>query len=226
MKKIIIFFVFFSFIEAYAAVYLKVIYIADHTENCNGQKCLLVRDSPTDIFQVFDKKIEGFNYQEGFEYCLLIEVQTQGVSEPAIPTDSSQIKYVLSEIKSKIKINSSVTTTKIATSISDSSKWILYKLKTKDGTKTFSVSKAYLQFDVKNNIAIGNTDCNDFTASFSLDTSLIFENIVTTKMNCKKYSSETAFLNALNSTNKFKVRSNLLYLYNDKKLVAIFTRKK
>ena len=226
MKKIIIFFVFFSFIEAYAAVYLKVIYIADHTMNCNEQKCLLVRDSPTDTFQLFDKKIEGFNYQEGFEYCLLIEVQTQGISEPAILKDSSKTKYVLSEIKSKIKTDTTTKSLNNTTSIPDSSKWILYKLKTKDGTKTFSVSKAYLQFDVKNNIAIGNTDCNDFTASFSLDTSLIFENIIITKMNCKRFSSESAFLNALNSTNKFKATPKLLYLYNDKKLVAIFTRKK
>lgn len=226
MKIILTFFIYFIFLNADAAVYLKVLYVANHKVDCGNQKCLLTRDSPTDTFQIFDNKIEGFNYQEGFEYCLLIEVQTPGVSVPAIPYDSSQIKYVLSEIKSKIKTDTSETSIKPAALIPDSSKWVLYKLKTKDGTKTLSISKSYLQFDTKNNIVIGNTDCNDFTSSINIDSNLVFENIITTKMNCKRTSNESAFLNALNSTTKFKVTSKLLYLYHDKKLVAMFTRKK
>jgi hypothetical protein len=35
----------------------------------------------------------------------IIEVQTPGISEPAVPFDSSQVKYVLSEIKSKTRKN-------------------------------------------------------------------------------------------------------------------------
>lgn len=217
MKKIVIFLILFSFSKAFSAVYLKVIYVADRTTIYDSTKYLLVRDSPTDTFQVFVKKIEGFEYQEGFEYCLLVEVQT---------FDSSQIKYVLSEIKSKTKTNTSEKPIESITLIPDSSKWVLYKLKTKDGTKTFSVSKAYLQFDTKSSTVFGNTDCNDFTASISLDTSLTFENIITTKINCKKFSNEKAFLIALNSTTKFKITSKLLYLYDDKKLLALFTRKK
>jgi len=224
MKKIILLFIFFSAFKAFSAVYLKVLYIADSSVIYNSKKCLLTRDSPTDIYQVFDKTIEGFTYEEGFEYCILMEIQTPGISEPPIPFDSSQIKYVLSEIKSKKK--TSVHTTIKSITIPDSSRWILYKLKTKDGTKTFSISKAYLQFDVKNNIVTGNTDCNDFTASFSTDTTIKFENIITTKMSCKKFSNETAFLNMLNTATKLKVTQKLLYLFDDKKLLALFTRKK
>lgn len=226
MKKSILFLLFFSCLQTFSAVYLKVIYIADHTVNCGTKQCLLTRDSPTDAYTSFDKTIEGFTFQDGYEYCILIEIQTPGVSEPAIPFDSSHIKYVLSEIKSKIKTNNTKTPVNTKLSIPDSSKWTLYKLKMKDGTRTFSVSKAYLQFDMQNNTVSGSTDCNSFNATIADDTSFRFENIITTKMACKKISIEKDFLAMMNSVNRYKISKKLLYLYHDKKLVALFTKKK
>ncbi|MBK9328004.1 MAG: META domain-containing protein [Sphingobacteriales bacterium] len=116
---------------------------------------------------------------------------------------------------------------KPAISIRDSSTWLLYKLKMKDGIKTFSLQKAYLQFDMKNNTVTGNTDCNSFSASVTIDKSqLTFENVITTKMACRKHSIETDFLKAINSATNYKVASKMLYLYKGKSLVALFTKKK
>ena len=175
MRKLILFITFMVSLQAFSAAYLKVIYIADHKTECGTKKCYLIRDTPTDTFIVFDKEIEGFSYEEGFEYCIIIEVQTPGISEPAVPFDSSQIKYVLSEIKSKTRKNNADTLKKTIVSIPDSSKWTLYKLRMKDGsTKTFTIQKAFLQFNTGNNIVNGNTECNTFNAGFSADsTSLI-----------------------------------------------------
>jgi len=226
MKKNILFLLFFISLRSFSAVYLKVLYIADHTVDCADKKCLLTRDAPTDAYQIFDKKIEGFTYEAGYEYCILLEIQTPGISVPAVPFDSSQIKYVLSEIKSKTKTDTTKTVVNTRLSIPDTSKWTLYKLRTKDGTRTFSVTKAFMQFDMKNNTVSGNTDCNSFTASLSIDSSFKFENIITTKMACLKLSIEPEFLVAIKSVNKYKATAKLLYLYDDKKLVALFTRKK
>ena len=228
MRKLILFITFMVSLQAFSAAYLKVIYIADHKTECGTKKCYLIRDTPTDTFTVFDKEIEGFSYEEGFEYCLLIEVQTPGISEPAVPFDSSQVKYVLSEIKSKTRKNNADTLKKTIVSIPDSSKWTLYKLRMKDGsTKTFTIQKAFLQFNTGNNIVNGNTECNTFNAGFSADsTSFKFDNIVTTKMACGKHSIEPVFLDMLQKTTSLKITSKLLYLFKGKTLLGLFTRKK
>lgn len=224
MQKIILILALFFVTNVFSAVYLKVIYIADSMVVCGTDKCLLTRDAPTDIYRVIDKKIEGFNYQEGYEYCLLIEIQTPGVSDPPIPFDSSQIRYVLSEIRSKVK-TSSVTTIKKGIDIPDSCKWMLYKLKMKDGTRTFSITKAFIQFNTYSNTLSGSSDCNGFNATYTNDSIFRIDNISSTLLSCKR-SIEKEFMAALSTTNHLKITSKLLYLYNDKKLLAIFIRKK
>lgn len=222
MKNFYLFLLCILFKVSFSASYLKVLYISHQKPSCDSiENCLLVSDSPTDSFRLFTNPIQGFTYQIGFDYCLLVEVQT---SENK--TDSVPVKYVLSEIKSKIKKDYSKT--QVITAILDSSKWLLYKIRMKDGsTKTFSIQKAYIQFDLKNNTISGNTDCNNFNASFSLDTSALkFENIITTKMACGKHAIEPIFLNLLNITTNYKIKSKLLYLYKEKTLIGLFTLKK
>jgi heat shock protein HslJ len=230
MKKFIFILLMTSLSNSFAAVYLKVVYIADYKSDCGIGKCILTRDAPTDSFTVFNNNIEGFTYEEGFEYCILMEIQTPGVSEPAIPFDSTQIKYVLSEIKSKVKTKKDSVTknTTINSAITGSSKWMLYKLKMKDGsTRTFSIQKAFLQFDTKNNTISGSTECNGFTASVDItENTLIITNANSTLLACGKRSIEPAFLEMLKNTTHYKATSKLLYLYKDKKLLGLFTRKK
>lgn len=228
MKKIILFHIFFFSLQAFSAVYLKVVYIADHKVECGTKSCLLSRDTPTDAYQTFDKEIEGFSYLEGYEYCLLIEVQTPGISVPAVPFDAAQVKYVLSEIKSKIKTGQPTDMNKSSVNIPDSSKWLLYKLRLKDGsTRTFSIQKAYLSFDVNKGVLSGNTECNSFNAGFTADSSSFkIEHIVTTKMACGKHSIEPTFISMLNTATRYKITDKLFYLYKGKTLLGLFTRKK
>ncbi|MFN8297195.1 MAG: META domain-containing protein [Chitinophagales bacterium] len=227
MKRVTLFVFICCFANTFASVYLKVVYVADHAIGCGANKCLLVRDSPADSFSVFKNEIQGFTYEEGFEYCILMEIQTPGISEPAITSDSSQIKYVLSEIKSKTKTKIVVDTKKGTFNIPDSSKWMLYKLRMKEETKTFSIQKAYLQFDLKNNTVTGNTECNSLKAGFTADEAqLKFDNIITTKIACNKRSIEPTFLNMLSTSTNYKIVKNLLYIYKGKYLMALFTKKK
>lgn len=206
--------------DSYAISYLKVLYVSDKQTDCDSSKCLLTRDEPHGEWKTFNQTIEGFNYKEGYEYCLLVEVQTAD-SSPAV-------RYILSEIKSKTKKDTPETQTeKAVLKIDDSSTWLIYKLKMKDGIKTFTLQKAYLHFDLKSNTVTGNTDCNSFSATITVDkTQLTFENVITTKMTCKKHSIETDFLKAINTTTNYKVASKMLYLYRGKSLVALFTLKK
>jgi heat shock protein HslJ len=220
-----IFFLLFYF-NSYAGKYLKVMYIADHQIPCGSSKlCLLSRSSSEDEWKPFEATIEKFTYESGYEYCLLVEVQSY-TSNPPIPFDTIRLKYVLSEIKYKIKTKGANDTLPVSY-IPDSSRWMLYKLKTKDGTKTFSISKAWLQFGLPNEIMSGNTGCNTFDAVFTIDTTrLEFLNIKLTKLSCGKHSIEPDFINALNQADHYKITPNLLYLFREKFLLALFTKKK
>lgn len=153
MKKLALILFFFTSLNTFSAVYLKVMYIADYRVNCSNdttKKCFVVRDNPTDEWSVLNYPIENFVYEDGTEYCVLVQIQTPGVSQPPIPFDSSQIKYVLSEIKSKT-VNQQVIKEQTVNSIADHSRWILYKLKTKDEIKTFSVAKENMEFNLAEN---------------------------------------------------------------------------
>lgn len=216
-------------LHAFSAGYLKVLYIADHRTNCedNSGKCLLARNSPDEDWFVLKYPIEGFTYEVGYEYSLLVNVEKIDLTNTISDKHLIQTKYTLSEIKSKTKTGSVNSIVKINASLPDSSKWMLYKLSMKDGTKTFSVQKAYLQFDIKNNTVSGNTECNSLNAGFSTDsTAFKFDNVVTTKMACGKHSIEPTFLNMMNSVTTYKVTPKVLYLMKGKTLLALFTRKK
>jgi heat shock protein HslJ len=205
--------------DNYAAEYLKVIYIADYRTDCDTGKCLLSRSSPEDEWQSLNYSIKGFDFKEGIEYCLLVNVQTN---------DSTGVTgYELSEIKSKRYKAVQDTNADKLNAIPDSSKWWLYKLKTKDGIKTFTLQKTQLQFDVKQNTVSGNTDCNTFTCGYqAFDNQLSFDNITTSKITCRKNSIEPEFLKALQSATHYKISSKMLYLYKGKSLLALFTAKK
>ncbi len=74
--------------------------IADHKVSCTGagpQECLLVKKNVSDDWQFFYGGIEGFDYEEGFEY--IIEVKVYDVENP--PADGSSKRYVLNRIISK-----------------------------------------------------------------------------------------------------------------------------
>ncbi len=228
MRKSLTVFLFFTSLHTFSSVYLKVVYISGSKADCGINKCFLIRENPVENYTIFNYTIEGFDFEEGYEYCLLVEIQTAGIILPSVSNDSTQAKYVLSEIKSKTKINNEeVSSFKKAIFISDSSKWMLYKLRMKDGTKTFSIQKAFLQFDINNNTINGNTECNSLNAGFIIDsTTCKFINIITTKMICGKHSIEPVFLNMMKSVTNYRATSKLLYLFKEKTLLALFTRKK
>ncbi len=79
---------------------VKTLMVADHQVDCTGtgpQKCLLIRENESQQWEYFYSRIEGFNYETGFEY--LIEVNVYKVSNP--PQDASDRRYVLKRIISK-----------------------------------------------------------------------------------------------------------------------------
>jgi hypothetical protein len=56
-----------------------------------------VKENPADPFRVLGQLIEGFNYEEGFEYTILVKEYTL----PDPPADASNLRYVLTRILNK-----------------------------------------------------------------------------------------------------------------------------
>lgn len=65
------------------------------------QKCLLVKENIEDDYSFFYDKIEGFEWEAGHEYELLVEVSQ--VSNP--PADGSSLHYALVEIVSQTEVS-------------------------------------------------------------------------------------------------------------------------
>lgn len=78
-------------------------YIAAEQVDCVGvvpMKCLQVKESKDDNWTYFYSAIDGFSYESGYEYELLIK-KTK-VSDP-VPADASSIQYHLIKVLKKTK---------------------------------------------------------------------------------------------------------------------------
>ncbi|MFN2161519.1 MAG: DUF4377 domain-containing protein, partial [Candidatus Promineifilaceae bacterium] len=76
------------------------LYVGPELVDCVGahpQTCMLVRESPDEEYQFFYGQIKGFDYEEGYEYELVVNVTDR--ENP--PQDVSPQEYTLVEVVSK-----------------------------------------------------------------------------------------------------------------------------
>ena len=76
------------------------LYVDSKLVECVGvsiQQCMLVREDPNSDWEFFYGQIEGFEFQEGYEFKL--EVQITKVENP--PADASSLKYSLVDVLEK-----------------------------------------------------------------------------------------------------------------------------
>ena len=77
----------------------KTIYVGPVLVDCQGegpQQCMLIRDNPEDEYTLFYDQIEGFEYEEGYEYKLVIKEEQ--VENP--PAGGSSLKWSLVQVES------------------------------------------------------------------------------------------------------------------------------
>jgi heat shock protein HslJ len=78
----------------------KTIYVGPYLVDCTGvapQKCMLVREDPKDDWTYFYDQIQGFDYEPGHVYELV--VQEEEIENP--PADASSLQWTLVEVVSK-----------------------------------------------------------------------------------------------------------------------------
>lgn len=78
----------------------RTIYVGPELVECTGvgpQMCMQIKESPEDDWQLFYDQIEGFDYEPGYDYELVVRVED--VENP--PADASSLRYTLVEEVSK-----------------------------------------------------------------------------------------------------------------------------
>ena len=79
------------------------LFVGPNRVPCTGvapQLCLLVKENPDDEYSLFYSTIEGFEFEPGFEYELLVNKQTV----PNPPADASAFRWTLIEVVSKTPV--------------------------------------------------------------------------------------------------------------------------
>ena len=78
----------------------RTLFVGPEEVDCEGvgpQRCLLVKEQQSSEYLFFYDHIEGFQFESGFEYEILVRVDRVRDA----PSDSSTLKYSLIEVVSK-----------------------------------------------------------------------------------------------------------------------------
>jgi heat shock protein HslJ len=203
--KNLVFFVTLTFVIQSSAK-TKTYYVADHLADCVGvapQKCMLIREKQTDPWSNFYGTIEGFTYEEGFEY--LIKVKETKIKNP--PADGSSLKYTLIEILRKRKTEEELTLY---------NDWKVTSLK---GIVSFQRNPT-ININKEEGKVSGFAGCNNFFGTFEPGTSTFdfaqigMSRIGMTRKMCPDMTVENAFTNSLNEISYYKIENEILSFYD------------
>ncbi|HUM69049.1 MAG TPA: DUF4377 domain-containing protein, partial [Chloroflexota bacterium] len=70
------------------------------------QTCLQVKQNPDDTYTLFYNTIQGFDFEEGYEYEIIVRIEP--VANP--PADASAYSYTLVEVVSQTPVQTAVVT--------------------------------------------------------------------------------------------------------------------
>jgi len=186
----------------------KTLFIADHLEDCVGvgpQTCMLIKETPEGEWTLFYDQIEGFEYEEGYAYQLL--VNETAVNNPA--ADASSIKYELKEIVSKERSEENSELMR---------NWTVIKLK---GVDQLSAAPTF-NFVEEDSRVSGFAGCNNYFSTYTINANaLTFAKTGATRKLCENMIVEDTFLKTLESIVRFEVVKKELHLYdiNDELLI-------
>lgn len=179
----------------------KIIYVAPQLADCTGvgpQKCMLVKEALDDEWTYFYDQIEGFSYEEGYTYELLVEINT--VDNP--PADGSSLKYTLKELISKNLYSQ-------GTSLYQ--KWKVVQL---EGLDDITAAPSIEFIETKNQVN-GFAGCNNYFGSFEINgNNLSFGPLGMTRKMCPDMSVENLMMGYLDKISTYEFSEGTLILKN------------
>jgi heat shock protein HslJ len=181
----------------------KMLIVADHLEDCVGvgpQSCMLVKENPEDEWTYFYDQIEGFKYEEGFTYELLVTK----IPVPNPAADASSLRYELKNIVSKTPTLDNSDLIK---------QWTVIKIK---GLEQLSASPTMI-FEKEDTKVAGFAGCNNYFSTYTVSgNTLSLGPAGATRKLCPDMSVENAFFKNLPNIARFEIVKKELYLYDQK----------
>lgn len=193
----------------------KTIYVGPALVDCQGvapQKCLQVKENPADEYTLFYSQIEGFAYEEGNEYELI--VREDKIENP--PADAPNFKWTLVEIVSQTPVVATVTP---ETSLSlEGQIFTLDWYLSASGEQVQVLPDTEITAEVKEGRIGGSSGCNSYSASFEVEGSEVkIGPIVSTLMACPDpvMEQERVYLEALQKADSYNLSDGTLTFIDD-----------
>jgi heat shock protein HslJ len=199
----------------------KTIYVGPELVDCTGvapQKCMLVKENPEDEYRFFYDQIEGFDYEEGYEYELVI--MEEPVENP--PADASSIKWTLIEVVSKEPV-ADVDAVRL-----EGTDWVMVSYLNQEGVMTESRAGVNSTAQFLDGQLNGSAGCNGYFGGYELDGNDISVGpLASTEMFCGGppgvMDQENGFLSALGSAATYGIENEQLIIANDAgEMVLVF----
>lgn len=213
----ILFLFFLSSVSAQRMIF----YVADTKADCYGvssRPCLQVKEKPGEPYALFYSGIDGFTYEEGYNYKLEI----MRVKRENPPADASAYTYYLLKVLSKER---SKTYVQKVIPIPDQVSLPLARI-SRNG-KMEQVSGGAIPdiaFDKRTGRISGKAGCNRYFGRVVLDNGkLIISGVGSTQMACTDMQLESLYLKHLSAVNRYQFNSGILQLYKDQELLLQFT---
>ena len=170
-----------------------IIHIGPYQQDCVGvgpQDCLIVRFEDEDRAFYFYDSIEGFTFEQGFEYTLSVNVSQLD----DVPADASSLQYELLEIIQQFPAHLHGK---------------VWELQTLDGEEIENPSR--YTFTTTDEGTGMTADCNQVIANLSLNPFLI-ETTISTMAFCGDDSLDVTYLAALNSASMMTIENGQLIM--------------
>jgi heat shock protein HslJ len=193
------------------------VFVAPELADCVGvgpQKCMQVKFNSEEEWTFFYDQIEGFTYEEGFSYELLVTVSE--VENP--PADGSSLRYTLVDVVSKIEADAEA-----ATSDLDGTKWVVTGIQ-EEGAMTSNEIDETITASFEGGNMFGVSGCNNYSTTYSADSgSLELGVAATTMMACPDeiMQRERTFLLALESITSYTMDGDTLELLDADGIVQL-----
>jgi heat shock protein HslJ len=207
---------------------IKTLYVGPELVNCTGvasQKCMQTREKLSQPWSIFYNQIEGFTFEPGYYYELLVAV----TQVPNAPADASNVKYTLVKQISKTDtppLSNSVVgdatagatagATAAAASTTTTSlegpTWVLESFGDPSApTKVANGTRVTANF--ASNKLTGKGGCNSYFGSYTATAgTLTVSGLGATQMACPEpaMSQETAYLKALGQAESYAIKDGTL----------------
>lgn len=146
-KALVVLSLFFlgSFVHAQT---IKKITIQEQTIPCTGvapMECMQIQYENQTDWTLFYSSIEGFTYEPGYRYELLI--QEYKLPSDQVPADASSLHYRLEKVLSKIKTPDTA----------ENTKWLLTEIQ----GELVEGNAPYITYDKQNKVLVGSSGCNN-----------------------------------------------------------------